>query len=94
MDNLIEVFKIDFYHNNAFWGFRKWTLVAYNNNNEIICSVDKSESNNYLKYVRFIQELKKLGYKLTESQKDRFKSGEKNFMNKSLLCKATKNHLY
>ena len=49
MNNLKEVSKIDFYHNGAFWGFRTWTLDGYDGNQKI-CSVNESDSNNYLKF--------------------------------------------
>ena len=93
MNNLKEVSKIDFYHNGGFWGFRTWTLVGYDGDQKI-CSVNQSDSNNYLKYVRFIQELKKNKYKLRLCDRQRLKSGEKGFMNKSLISKANKGHLY
>ena len=94
MDNLKEISKIEFYHNNGIWGFRKWTLIAYDDNNKQIYYDDKNDSNNYLKYVRFIQELKKLGYKLSYSHRIQLKGGEKGFLNKALISRVNKQHLY
>lgn len=92
MNNLTEVSEIDFYHNGWPPGFRTWTLKAFYNNKEICC-VNNSESNNYLKYVKFIQELKKKEFKLRECDRVRLKSGEKGFMNSTFLKFANRGHL-
>ena len=75
-------------------GFRNWTLTGFDENNNIICSVDKSDNNNYLKYVRFIIALKEKGYKLRECDRLQLKSGEKSFLMKKFLSKATKKDFY
>ena len=93
MNNLREVSHIDFYHNGGFWGFRTWTLIGYDGDREI-CRVSKSESNNFLKYVRFVQELKKCGYKLRLCDRERLKGGDKDFMDPALVRLATREHLY
>lgn len=77
-----------------FIGFRTWTLKAYDNNNNLICTVDKNERHNYLKYVRFIVTLKQNGYKLRECDRKKLKSGEKNFLMKSFIPQAQRSDFY
>ena len=94
MDNLKEVIKITFESQGWFIGFRTWTLKAYDMNNNVICTIDKSDRHNYLKYVRFIVALKEKGYKLRECDRKQLKSGEKNFLIKSFISQANRTDLY
>ena len=75
-------------------GFRTWTLKAYDSDGNLICTVDKNERHNYLKYVRFIVALKEKGYKLRKCDRERLKSGEKNFLMKCYISKAKKSDFY
>ena len=94
MDNLKEVSRITFESQGWFIGFRTWTLKAYDENNNVICTIDKSDRHNYLKYVRFIVALKEKGYKLRECDRKQLKSGEKNFLIKSFISQANRTDLY
>lgn len=94
MDNLKEVSRITFESQGWFIGFRTWTLKAYDKNNNVICTIDKSDRHNYLKYVRFIVALKEKGYKLRECDRKQLKSGEKNFLIKSFISQANRTDLY
>lgn len=49
---------------------RTWTLEAYDLSNNLIVKVNHSESNNYIKYVKFIREVRNNGYELTREQID------------------------
>ena len=56
-------------------GFRKWLLQAYDSNNNLICEVSDWEENNYLKYIKFLNKLRKeCDYDLTEQQRLYIKS--------------------
>lgn len=94
MDNLKEVSRITFESQGWFIGFRTWTLKAYDKNNNVICTIDKSDRHNYLKYVLFIVALKEKGYKLRECDRKQLKSGEKNFLIKSFISQANRTDLY
>ena len=94
MSNLKEISRMTFEPEGWMIGFRTWTLKAYDSDNNLICTVDKSERHNYLKYVRFIVALKKRGYKLRKCDRERLKSGEGNFLIKSYISQATKSDFY
>ena len=94
MSNLKEISRMTFEPEGWMIGFRTWTLKAYDSENNLICTVDKSERHNYLKYVRFIVALKKRGYKLRKCDRERLKSGEGNFLIKSYVSQATKSDFY
>ena len=94
MSNLKEISRMTFEPEGWMIGFRTWTLKAYDSENNLICTVDKSERHNYLKYVRFIVALKKKGYKLRKCDRERLKSGEGNFLIKSYISQATKSDFY
>jgi len=40
-------------------GFRKWVLQAYDTNNNLIYEISDWEENNYLKYIKFLNKLRK-----------------------------------
>lgn len=94
MEDLKDVSRIEFVHDGFPMGFRNWTLTGFDENNKIICSVDKTDNNNYLKYIRFIVALKEKGYKLRECDRLQLKSGEKSFLMKKFISKATKKDFY
>ena len=56
-------------------GFRKWLLQAYDSNNNLICEVSDWEENNYLKYIKFLNKVRKeCNYEVTEEQRRYIKS--------------------
>ena len=56
-------------------GFRKWLLQAYDGNNNLICEISDWEENNYLKYIKFLNKLRKdHDYDLTKEQRQYIKS--------------------
>lgn len=94
MSNLNEISHMTFESEGWLIGFRSWTLKAYDVNNNLICTVDKNERHNYLKYVRFIVALREKGYKLRKCDRLQLKSGEKNFLMKSFIPKAQCSDIY
>lgn len=85
ISELKEISSMTFECEGHFIGFRTWTLKAYDEKKNLICTVDKSERHNYLKYVRFIVALKEKGFKLRECDRKQLKSGEKNFLMKEFI---------
>ena len=101
MPPLREISSLEFFHDGGkhILGIpvpfsRTWTLQGYDENGKLICSVNKSENNNYNKYVRFIAELEHYGYKLRKTDRLLLKSGAKDFLIASFLSQATRNDLY
>ena len=94
MNNLKEVSRIEYFHDGYPFGFRNWTLKGYDENNNLICSVDKTDNNNYKKYVRFIIALQENGYKLRECDRLELKSGKQKFLLTQYLSKVTKEDIY
>eukprot|EP01083_Nonionella_stella_P221507 791309_1 len=90
MKNLKEVTSITKSSSGWMPGFYTWTLKGYDGN-RLVTSVSKSEANNYLKYVAFINELKRKGYKLR--YQDRMHLKDEPFMWKSLIDHITRSHL-
>lgn len=45
-----------------------WSLEAYDISNNLIVKVNTNETNNYIKYVKFIYEVRNNGYELTRKQ--------------------------
>ena len=74
---------------------RTWTLAAYDENDKLITAVSKSENNNYIKYVRFITELKMKAYKLRQEDRDILKNEKKNggFLQQALIKNITWEHI-
>jgi hypothetical protein len=73
-------------------GFRKWLLQAYDSNNQLICEVSDWEENNYLKYIKFLNKLRKeCDYDLTQEQRKYIKSEP--FLLVDFIPYITKNHL-
>lgn len=101
MPPLREISRLEFFHDGGkhILGIpvpfsKTWTLQGYNEDGQLICYVNKSENNNYNKYVRFIAELEYYGYKLREDDRLLLKSGAKSFLIASFLSQATHNDLY
>lgn len=101
MNSLKEISRLNYYHDGGTKIFgkeipytRTWTLEGYDSNDNLICQVTESEENNYLKYVRFIQKLKKNNYKLRKDDREELKNERNEFLFKSLVSKATKKDLY
>lgn len=101
MSSLREINRLEFFHDGGkhFLGIpvpfsKTWTLQGFDNNDNLICSVDKSENNNYLKYIQFIIELEKKGYKMRKEDRVLLKSGSKDFLIRSFISKATRNDFY
>jgi hypothetical protein len=53
---------------------RVWTLEAFDESNNLICKVWEKESNNYIKYVKFVKKLRECGYELTREQANELRS--------------------
>ena len=94
MDNLQEISNMTFESSGWIIGFRTWTLKAFDVYNNLICTVNKCERHNYLKYVNFIFTLKEKGYKLRECDRLQLKSGEKNFLMESYIPQAQRSDIY
>ena len=98
MKNFKEISRITFEHDggSTFFGLkvpysRTWTLAAYDENDKLIVAVSKSEKNNYIKYVKFINELKMKAYKLRPEDREILMDEERNdgFLQKSLIKNIT-----
>ena len=101
MNNLKEISRMEFYHDGGIKILgvevpfsRNWTLEGYDEGNNLICKTDKKEKHNYLKYVRFIKDLKNVGYKLRFQDRQLLKSGAKEFMLRAYVSQATRDDLY
>lgn len=70
---------------------RVWTLEAFDENNNLICKVWEKESNNYIKYLKFIHKVRESGYELTRSQADEIRSEP--FFVSSVITMITLNHI-
>ena len=92
MSNLKEVSRITFEPEG--WIFKIWILKAYDSDDNLICTGGEKDEPNCLKYVRFVATLKKKGYKLRKCDRERLKSGEKNFLMKCYISQATRSDLY
>ena len=56
-------------------GFRKWLLQAFDNQGNLIYEISDWEENNYLKYIKFLNKLRKeYNYDLTKEQRQYIKS--------------------
>ena len=102
MKNFQEISRMEFFHDGGtkVLGIevpftRTWTMNAYDEQNNLICSVYESESNNYIKYVKFIYALKMKGYKLRKEDRLILKDESRNdgFLQRSLLDKVTWNDI-
>lgn len=98
---LREISNMDFFHDGGKYilgilvPFSKtWTLEAYNESGNLICSVNQSERHNYLKYVRFIIALEDHGYKLRLEDRVLLKSGAKDFLIASYISRASRRDFY
>lgn len=72
MDELIPISLLIYDHDGGYFniiGTRKWFFKAYDKNHNLICSIIQEDNDkiNYITYVKFIKELKTVGYKLRDS---------------------------
>ena len=72
--------------------FKVWTLQAYDNSNNLICEVTQKESNNFIKYVKFIKKIRESGYELTKQQIEQIRAEP--FLMASLFDMITLEHIY
>lgn len=68
-----------------------WTLQAFDNPNNMICEVTQKESNNFIKYVKFIKKVSDSGYKLTQDQLNQIRSD--GFFDERFIGQITKEHI-
>ena len=101
MPLLCEISQLNFFHDGGKHVFgipvpfsKTWTLEAYNESGNLICSVNQSERHNYLKYVRFIIALEYHGYKLRLDDRVLLKSGTKGFLIASYISHASRRDFY
>ncbi len=71
---------------------RVWTLEAFDESNNLICKVWEKESNNYIKYVKFVRKLRECGYELTRDQANEIRSEP--FFVSSVISLITIDHIY
>ena len=102
MKNFREISRMTFEHDGGYKIFgieipytRTWTLAAYDKNDKLIAAVSKSEKNNYVKYVKFINALKMKAYKLRPQDREILKDEDRNdgFMQRSLIDRVTWNDI-
>lgn len=70
---------------------RVWTLEAFDESNNLICKVYEKESNNYIKYVKFVRKLRECGYELTREQANELRSEP--FFVSSVISLITIDHI-
>ncbi len=70
---------------------RVWTLEAFDESNNLICKVWEKESNNYIKYVKFVRKVRECGYELTRAQADEIRSEP--FFVSSVISLITIDHI-
>ena len=71
---------------------RVWTLQAYTDSNNSICEVSQKESNNYIKYVKFIKKVSDSGYMLTRDQINQIRSD--GFFDERFISQISKEHIF
>ena len=98
MKNFKEISRLEFYHDGGTKVLgvevpytRTWTLSAFDENDKLIVSVSDPESNNYIKYVKFIHALKMKAYKLRKKDREILKDEQRNdgFLQRSLIDRVT-----
>jgi len=101
MNNLMPINKLIYEHDGGYFniiGTRKWYLKAYDDENNLICTINQSnnDKNNYITYVKFIKLLRNNGYKLSESDIIEITENtlQKNFLLESFLKYVQKSHIY
>ena len=70
---------------------RVWTLEAFDESNNLICKVWEKESNNYIKYVKFVRKVRECGYELTREQANELRSEP--FFVSSVISLITIDHI-
>ncbi len=70
---------------------RVWTLEAFDESNNLICKVWEKESNNYIKYVKFVRKIRECGYELTREQANELRSEP--FFVSSVISLITIDHI-
>ena len=71
---------------------RVWTLQAFDDSGNLICEVTQKESNNYIKYVKFIKKVSDSGYKLTREQINQIRSD--GFFDERFVGHISKEHIF
>ncbi len=71
---------------------RVWTLEAFDESNNLICKVWEKESNNYIKYVKFVRKVRECGYDLTRDQANELRSEP--FFVSSVISLITIEHIF
>lgn len=71
---------------------RVWTLEAFDQSNNLICKVWEKESNNYIKYVKFIRKVRECGYELSRDQANEIRSEP--FFVSSVISLITIDHIF
>lgn len=71
---------------------RIWTLQAFDNSNNILCEVTQKESNNFIKYVKFIKKVSDLEYKLSREQINQIRSN--GFFDERFISQISKEHVF
>jgi len=101
MSELISINKLLYEHDGGYFniiGTRKWYLKAFDENNNLICSINQSndDKNNYITYVKFIKLLRYNGYKLRNSDIIEITENtkNKNFLLEYFLKYVKKSHIY
>ena len=69
-----------------------WTLQAFGEPNNLICEVSQKESNNYIKYVKFIKKVSDAGYVLTREQINQIRAD--GFFDERFISQISKEHIF
>lgn len=84
------------FHDGGLWGLnliggRTWTLQAFDSSNNLICEVSQKESNNFIKYVKFIKKVSEYGFELSREQINKIRSD--GFFDERFISFITKEHI-
>jgi hypothetical protein len=85
-DGGIRVFGIEIPYTKV------WTLQAFGDSNNLLCEVSQKESNNYIKYVKFIKKVSDSGYILTRDQINQIRAD--GFFDEIFISQISKEHIF
>jgi hypothetical protein len=91
------VFDVKKFHDGGFLGLniiggRTWTLQAFDSSYNLICEVSQKESNNFIKYVKFIKKVSECDYELTREQINKIRTD--GFFDERFISFITKDHIF
>lgn len=90
--NVIPTYNYDNFAKKMI-NWKTWILTGYNNDNQEICQVSKSESDNGTKYIKFLNELYDHKYKINNQSIKNVHNHPDKFMDESLENMLSNNQI-